>query len=391
MRQWSTVAEAGDRGPVLHLVTGEYPPRPGGVSDYCAQVAAGLAARGASVHVWAPEEARPAPAIDGVTAHPIVPSWRGAGLARLGALLDGFPRPRRCVVQYVPHVWGRKGLNFELCDWLVERKRRGDEITLMVHEAFYPWRLWDKPTRWLLAAGQRWMARRALAASSRVYVSIPAWEQRLRPYAPDIPMTWLPVPSNIPVVRDEARAREVRARIAAPDQLIVGTFSTFGPHIACPLREILPRLLRDRGRVGLLLGRGGERMAAELAARHPALRGRLVAPGPLDAGSLSLHLQACTVLVQPYPDGATSRRGTLMAPLSHGAAIVTNTGHLSESLWSETACVALARGPDPRAIAEIAESLLADPEERDRLGRAARRVYDARFSVEHTVQRLLDP
>ena len=39
---------------VLHILTGEYPPQPGGVGDYCALVAAGVAAEGRGVHVWCP-------------------------------------------------------------------------------------------------------------------------------------------------------------------------------------------------------------------------------------------------------------------------------------------------------------------------------------------------
>src|SRR5205085_12603024 len=37
-----------------HLITGEYPPQPGGVSDYTRWVASGLASAGDNVHVWCP-------------------------------------------------------------------------------------------------------------------------------------------------------------------------------------------------------------------------------------------------------------------------------------------------------------------------------------------------
>jgi len=36
------------------LITGEYPPQPGGVGDYTRLVAAGIASVGGEVHVWAP-------------------------------------------------------------------------------------------------------------------------------------------------------------------------------------------------------------------------------------------------------------------------------------------------------------------------------------------------
>lgn len=362
---------------------------PGGVSDYCARVAEGLARASAQVHVWSPAVEATAPPIDGVSMHP-VRSWGRGDLARLGASLDSFTAPRRLIVQYVPSAWGHRGLNLGLCHWLRERRRRGDDISLMVHEPFYPWRLFDKPARWFLAAGQRIMAERALSASARVYVAIPAWERCLRPYARRRAMTWLPVPSNIPVIRDEARAAALRARLARGGKVVVGTFGTYGAPLAATLQTVLPRILRNRPeRVLLLLGRGGERAASDLVTRHPSLGGRVHAPGALDPASLSLHLQACTILLQPYPDGVSSRRGTIMAPLAHGAAIVTNEGALTERLWSETGCVALASGPEPAEIVDVSESLLGDPPAQARLRSTARRVYTAHFSVEHTVRKLL--
>ena len=39
--------------PVWHMITGEYPPDPGGVAGYTAAVAGALADAGAGVHVWA--------------------------------------------------------------------------------------------------------------------------------------------------------------------------------------------------------------------------------------------------------------------------------------------------------------------------------------------------
>ena len=60
-----------------HIITGEYPPTIGGVSDYSQLVAEGLADAGDEVHVWCP----PLPhlsASNGVTVHPTLGrlSWR---------------------------------------------------------------------------------------------------------------------------------------------------------------------------------------------------------------------------------------------------------------------------------------------------------------------------
>ena len=116
---------------------------------------------------------------------------------------------------------------------------------------------------------------------------------------------------------------------------------------------------------------------------------RLLAPGGLPPGPASLHLQAIDLLIQPYPDGVSSRRGSLMAGIAHGVPTVTTLGVLSEPLWAETGCVALAPVADLSAMIAAAEVLLADPAARARLGASARQVYDQRFALERTVERML--
>ena len=72
-----------------HLITGEYPPRLGGVSDYTRAVAAGLALNGCDVHVWCPDSGKP-PLDPGVTVHPVdeMPSVRDADLKARAFELD---------------------------------------------------------------------------------------------------------------------------------------------------------------------------------------------------------------------------------------------------------------------------------------------------------------
>lgn len=378
--------------PPCHLLTGEYPPQPGGVADYTAVVAAGLAAAGVEVHIWAPPAAGRGPEPDGVTVHRAAGRWLSADLDRLGAALDTFPTPRWLLVQYSPNALGRRGLNLGFCRWLSRRRARGDEIWTMVHELAYPFYLWDKPVRWVFTVVHRLMLRTLVVASAQLYYAMARGEHYLRFYGAGLrrPMTWLPVPSNVPAVDDPDRVAELRRRLAPRGERIIGSFGTFGESTERGLRVALPRLLAEHpDRVGLLIGRRGDRFAAALAAEHPELAGRLVATGGLAPEVTSLHLQACDVLVQPYFDGVSTRRGSVMAGLEHGRPIATNAGHNTEPLWGETGCVALAPAVDYEALAWAAEALLADPAARARLGAVAREVYERRFAVERTVAVLL--
>ena len=153
----------------------------------------------------------------------------------------------------------------------------------------------------------RWMARQVLRSAERVFLSIPAWEPLLRGLGvPCPPMTWLPVPSNL-----SAQARRAgngpRARRLAPDNaLVVGSFGTYGP---CG-RLVDHRPAPDPGpgaRPSRPASRWGGRVRPRPGSRPPHLRGRLLASGELTEPELAAHLAACDLLLQPYPDGASSR------------------------------------------------------------------------------------
>lgn len=375
-----------------HLVTGEYPPQPGGVADYTSLLASGLAAAGVDIHVWASAGPEDGTTVDGITVHRDGGRWSPPDLRRLDAALDAFDAPRKILVQYAPNAWGYKGMNLGFCRWLAGRKARGDEVRVMFHEVRYSLEPWDKPARWLLVAVQYLMARTLVGACKGVYISIPFWEKVLRRVEPSgrRPIAWLPVPSNIGVIDDPAAVAEVRRRYAPQGQEIVGSFGTFGGTIGPMLEQTLPRILAQRdGRVVLLLGRGSERFATSFVAAHPELAGRVVASGGLSPSSTSAHLQACDIMIQPYPDGLTSRRGSLMAALAHGRPIVSNEGRYSETIWVDERCVALAPGPDPEILAGLVVSLLDQPELRAEIGEAALATYRRYFAIERTVEAVL--
>ena len=118
-----------------HIITGEYPPVIGGVSDYCQLVAEGLAASGDDVHVWCPPLPE-MPASNGVTVHPTLGRISRRDLRAVDRLLDRFPPPRRLLVQWVPHGFGYRSMNVGFCLWLRQRARRGDRVEIMVHEPY---------------------------------------------------------------------------------------------------------------------------------------------------------------------------------------------------------------------------------------------------------------
>lgn len=67
---------------------------------------------------------------------------------------------------------------------------------------------------------------------------------------------------------------------------------------------------------------------------------------------------------------------------------MTTSGQLTEPLWQESRAVALAPANDLPAMTALLHRLIGDSDERQRLGTAARDLYDRRFDLRHTVAAL---
>jgi len=375
---------------IWHLITSEFPPQPGGVSDYTQLVAAGLAAAGDEVHVWCPGKDGEEGVADGVVVHRELGGFASADLRRTDRRLDQFEAPRRLLVQWVPHGYGYNAMNLHFCLWLRRRARQGDIVELMVHEPFLDFRggSWKQKG---VAAVHRLMTMVLLKTARRVWMSIPAWEARWRPYAlgRSLRFNWLPVPSNIPVVDDARSVQERRARYVSATGHLIGHFGTCDRNIARLLLDSVPTLLQNGSpQKMLLVGRGSEAMRAELVRRNSELADRVYATGSLTNAEVSLHVRACDVMFQPYIDGVSSRRTSVMVGLAHGVPIVTTKGELTESLWAESEAVSLAAVADVTAMVNETRLLLADETKRIRLSSTARSLYQDRFDVRHTIAAL---
>jgi hypothetical protein len=242
-------------------------------------------------------------------------------------------------------------------------------------------------SRLALAAINRWMATLVAGAAERAFVSIPGWRPMLEPLLrKGASVTWLPVPSAIPVLDDPVATAAIRSRYAAGHPL-VGHFGTYGVAVGALLERTLENLAVISDCHVLLLGDRSDAICRALTSAHPSLAGRLFATGRLTAGDVSHHVAACDVMLQPYPDGISSRRTSAMVALSHGRAIVTTAGWLTESLWAEAGAAALVP-VDPHALAAAAATILFDVSQRDAIGRRAAALYDARFDVRHSVSKL---
>jgi glycosyltransferase involved in cell wall biosynthesis len=365
-----------------HLLTGEYPPASGGVGDYTAGLARALAAAGDEVVVWVGDSV----ARDGeqaFTVHALPDRFGPAARATLTAAFDRAPGI--VLLQYVPNALGMRGSNVAFCRWLRDRGRRGDDVRVMFHEPYIYFSL-GRPWISFLSLAQRLMAATLIEASSRVYFSTDQWHRYLKPHAAS-QATTLPIPSTITANPDPTLVAQFRERFTAGAGAVVGHFGTYGDDVAAELLPVLVELRNRRPAQRIaLIGANGSAFRHRLAAVVDI--SSVVATDRLVADQAAAALRACDLLAQPYPDGATTRRTSLMAGLSQGVATVTTIGFLTEPLWRKSGAVMLMPAGDPRGFVNAIERLLDCEHDRLALARRGPTAYAQYFSMERTIARL---
>ncbi|GJG86388.1 glycosyl transferase family 1 [Gemmatimonadetes bacterium T265] len=371
------------------IITVEYPPQLGGVADYTHAVATGLAASGDEVHVWAPPAAGVTPSSPGVTVHRLPGRYGPRALAALDRELADLRQPYRLLVQYVPQGFGGKGMNLLFPLWL--RHRHADRPWVMFHEVALTPSEMRGAHRWAQAHVTRFMARLTRGAASRTFVSIPAWATMLDAVSHEQRSAdWLPVPSTVPTMVGPHEVRNVRDQfVASGEGLLVGHFGVAGHAGGMKVAGALAGILAGHPDCStLLVGRRSDELGARMRRAHPAVADRLHVAGTLPLEEVAAHLAACDLLIQPYPDGVSSRRTSLLAGLALGVPIVTVDGRLTESLWRDSGAVALAPDDSAAALLGVAEQLLSDAAARERIGLAGAALYERRFALSHTLAAL---
>ncbi len=375
-----------------HIITCEYPPQFGGVSDYTRTLAEGLVKAGDEVHVWAPQwEGLLLTPEKNVNVHRELGRFSRADLKRAGKLLDQFPGPRRLLVQWVPHGYGYRSMNIDFCRWLGRRARQGDRVEIMVHEPYLAF--WEGSWKQnAVALIHRLMTIILLRAAAKVWISIVAWEDRLKPYAfgRSLNFDWLPPASNVEVVNNPGATRAARVRYVTPGGFLVGHFGSYDVHTTAQLHHCVPGLLQqDQANSLLLIGKGSDALRMELLREHPALSSRLHATGALPEGPLSAHLSACDLMVQPYIDGISSRRTTALAALAHGVPLVTTVGRLTDPLWIDESPAALVPVTDGASeLAAKTQQLLEDRAKRSAMATSSRSFYSRYFDLNRSIEKL---
>jgi len=355
----------------IGLITGEYPPQQGGVGDFTRELARALIAAGheAQVVTTAISQRRSAITLsqeDGLQVWRAITSWGMRCWDQVASIAhrEGFDVLN---IQYEPAAYAMQvGVNFLPGRW--GRRKIEMPIVTTFHDLLVPY-LFPK------AGSLRWKVVESLARHSDAVI-VTNDEDRSRLSDPQRPISNLhviPIGSNIdPKLAGEFdRAIERARRGIQPAEFVLGYFGFFnlskgGSDLMHALKALsdqgLPvKLLLIGGRTG-----SSDPTNAEYAVQVEKLidslgvTDRVIATGFLEPPEVSRALLTCDVMVLPYVDGASLRRGSLLAAITHGRAIVTTEPRYPiEGLKNEES-VMYVRPNDPQALAEAAQRALID-------------------------------
>lgn len=363
------------------MLTGELPPDHGGVGDYTARLSDALAALGVPVGILTRSRpgvpSRRTLGASTVPVHGQVRAWDlrvwrlvCRTLARLG------PRPL-LHIQFQAGAFDLGG-SVHLLPSVVRATVPRARIVTTFHDFRIPY-LFPKAGLLRLAAN-RLLARTSHAA---IFTDLADLEQA----GPEVRGRVVPIGSNVDLAPTAEPTRtEVRHLLGADEQMfLVGYFGFLnaGKGVSTLLEAVGRVATRRPVRLALIGAEAGASNPTDLAeARqvHDAieqghLAGLIARTGFLEPADLSAALLACDVLALPFRDGASARRGTLMAALAHGCPIVSTLPERSPSL-AGPAAVWLGAGPGAVAVRDGEAISLVPPDDAAALAEALTRLAD---------------
>jgi glycosyltransferase involved in cell wall biosynthesis len=359
-----------------HVVTGEYPPQTGGVSDYTQQIARELANGGDRVHVWAPASDLEVFQEETALVHHLPPGFGMRWLREFDRQLKSYSSPRNILIQYVPHMYGWKSMNLAFCWWIF--KQRKQNVCVMFHEVAFPFRSGQRFRHGLLAIVHRMMAWVILRSVRHSFTSTDPYLDLLQTLGNDeTPISMLRICSNIPLESYRSDGISTPKEAAPNARFTVGVFSSFGAQLNEFLEPAIGCILGNPKMEVLLLG-PGEPLRDSLATQYPEAADRIGTTGRLHVTQIAEHMRRCDALLQIYPEGASAARGTLIGAIASGLPVVTSRGPITDKFLLDSEAMLFSDG-SPRSTRDAVELLSENPALARELGARAQRLYREAF------------
>jgi glycosyltransferase involved in cell wall biosynthesis len=353
--------------PPLVLVSGMHPPQTGGLADHTLELARRLAKHFALRVLTGPDARAQRP----YALEARMPHWRSAAaiVQAVRACSDTGP----VLWQYVPHMYGRGGVNLALPRAMAALRRLGRRQVVIAHEIQAGWSPW--PHRCAYSLAHRWQWHQVVRAADAIGFSTEAWLMRWSAArrATAQRRFLLPSPSNFPVRPVPSRHREDWRRRHGLEPS-VDIHATFGASLVAARLDWVLAAWR-----GTIAGPKPAALVVLGPAPHLASAGVPAAlyraPGFSPPGEVSEALQAADLLLLPFVDGVSERRSTFMAGLSHGCPVVTTVGPSTGPTLRGLRAFAACDRNDRAGWSGLVARLLADSSGRAALAKTGREIY----------------
>ena len=330
----------------IGLLSAAFPPDFDGIGDYTYWLASALAGEGVETSVWT-SIGRERLVCDGVEVTPFFNPGRPQTIEQLPNLLGRQRLMDWLVVQYNPFGFGRWGY----CPWLITTLRRLKKsgqckVAVMFHETQVP----KRPFKlWVMRQWQNWQLRSLTRLADVIFVSTTRWEGEIKEVFPSAVCHHLPVGSNLP--RSSLSLEEARRRLEIPlDTLALGMFGSSHPSRMTDWMSsaVAGAATVQQQLVILYVGKDGKAFQ-EVCAGFPFLD-----QGALPADVAADRMRAMDLLISPFIDGISTRRGSAIAGFQHGVAVASTLSPYTDALFREAApsSLILARRDDRATFIE---------------------------------------
>ncbi len=351
------------------LVTAKLPPTKCGVGDHTAMLAKRFVSAGHQVSILTGQGTN-ADSIKGVAIRKDVPNWGTMYWRHIAGAIDKA-NPDAILINWVPQLYTPKGVSLGLALAARHLAKRGHKVYTMLHELWIPS---HTIKRFLASAIQQSAVKWLVEASVHVGVSTRAWmpllQKRFAKHSSKF--GFLSVGSNIGINQQPADAQKLRDSlgIQSADKIVL----VFSPHGSGKMPELIENVWEAvGGKKGIHLVVVGQVEPMFRDVLMSSVHGKKVhLLGYLADSKVSDWLSSADVLLAPFTDGASTRRGSVLAAISHGLPVVTTRGHLADEESLAEPAVRFADQESNEVVIALEKML-----EREKNVDDVKRVYDS--------------
>ena len=360
----------------IGLLSGEYPPQPGGVGAFTRVLARELAAQRHEVFVLAGPDAELSD--DAVTVERCA-GWSPASWSRVSQ----WVRAHGLQVVNLQYQTAAFGMS-PFIHFLPQRMRSAPVVTTF-HDLRFPY-LFPKagPLRPWIVRHLPKTSTGAIATNHEDFTALDSLPHR----------AFIPIGSNIlaPAPDTGACAAARATAGASPASYIIAYFGLAHPSKGLDvLIDAAAQLLREGIPVRLLLigGVGDDRSALDFALDAASMRQHTFISGFQPEAQVAALLCAADVVALPFRDGASFRRGSLMAALHYARPLISTTPAVPIPEFSDGGSMLLVPPDDAPALAQALRRLHRDPDLRASLSAGAAALAE-RFSWHNIARQTAD-